>query len=517
VAVPSTIDRLDGIEHIVVLMMENRSFDHTLGYLSLPDDSDRPPAPDVDGLRAGDQRWVNIYTGDEFPALTGTEYRTEPLYPPKPHQVPAMTVHWQDPPHEAEYQAIQLRGGTMTGFVDAYAKVLAERSPKRPAQAAPRSHVLGYPMAYLTADDVPVYDHLAREFCVCDKWFCSLRGPTMPNRFFALAGTTDGILDNAGVVLHRFGEFRSFFQLLPAGSWRYYSSDPAVLRAVDDEYAYDDDSDRFAYFDQFTNRQRRSFLSDVFGSDDQGPELPAVAWIDPNFSAALEPGQTLSDDDHPPTRPIHGQRLVHKIYEALRLSDRYRDKTLLVVTYDEHGGFHDHVPPPDRGDHGLGVRVPTLLVSTQVQPGACHVPFDHASIIKTILLKFGAPGALAEMPPEVDYDDVHDLGAAFAVDGEPIQWRPVDHPGDAALTDDDLVPTYLARPASTVPRALELIDTAPTDLQRLIGTIAVRLRAGVRDARPLVNRGLLFARAYAHWRRKLRFRKKKRLLAERHP
>lgn len=469
----NTAARLNKIEHIIVLMMENRSFDHVLGYLSLPQYSDGAPA--VNGL--SESTPPNAYTGTEFsyPAVDELVHHPSPLYPDPPpeHRLPPLTPLWEDPPHEHESQEIQINGGAMDGFVNAYAARLYERLS--PYRRVPDWRVLGYPMGYLVKKDVPVYDYLARTYCVCDNWFCSVRGPTMTNRFFSVAGTTNGILENTKILLHRRDAFRSLFQYLPPRSWRWYSSDPAVLRAVDDEFLRDSWDDRFAYFDQATERQSRSFLSDLFGSDDQDPALPSVAWIDPNFAITAEGGHLRSNDDHPPAPVIRGQKLVNKVYTAL-CESQYWDRSMLVITYDEHGGFFDHEPPP-RPE--LGPRVPTFVVSPHVKPGRCAVELDHASLIKTILTRFGTEGALDQMPERVQL--APDLGVTLSDERGDVGGGPVPVTGEAAVDSDDLAPEYLPKPASTIPRAVELLDRAPTDLQADVARMAIILRSGLRN------------------------------------
>ena len=498
------LGRLAQIEHIIVLMMENRSFDHVLGYLSLPDYS--PGAPAVNGLNA-DEPYSNQYTGDEFQIPEGERtFTSAPLFPPPALRSPALSQAWQDLPHHKEAVEVQF-AGNMGGFVNAYAKELKEncRTPLR--------HALGYPMGYLRAEDIPVYDYLARTFCVCDSWFCSVAGPTMPNRFFAIAGTTKDITDNTKILLHERGNFDSFFNhLRPEVTWRWYSSDPGILRAIDDRYLLDDQNDRFAFFDQFTNRAPRSFLGDLFGTDEQEPCLPNVCWIDPNFAVPLRPGGPAeSNDDHPPAPVIAGQKLVNKLYEALRQS-QFWETSMLVVVYDEHGGFYDHVVPPE----GLGPRVPAFVISPHAKAGTCSTAFEHVSIMKTILLRFGQDDAFEKMPERVAAAE--DLRVTLETgDQPPIVAGPVPGAGAAAIVDSDLLPTYLAAPGLTLPRALELVDRAPTELQQLIATMAVALRTGVRDVRFWLHLGQLPARGWAVLRRELRRLFRRRLLEERRP
>jgi phospholipase C len=154
--------------------------------------------------------------------------------------------------------------------------------------------------------------------------------------------------------------------------------------------------DNFTYFD----RKRVSFATeaaeslivtrDSFLDDAAKGELRDVSWIDPNFFD-VHVLESVSDDDHPPADVRAGQALVMDVYEALRRSPNW-DDTLLVVVYDEHGGFYDHVRPPAVDDGGrhrtLGVRVPAIVVGPRVRKHVCHELFDHTSLIKTILTRF---------------------------------------------------------------------------------------------------------------------------------
>jgi phospholipase C len=459
--------KLMRIEHIVVLQLENRSFDHMLGYLAhrgneLPDHGEL--GTKVEGL-AGK---TNSYRGTEY----GAEVLDEEAFD---------TQHL-DPPHGDAEVKVQIAGGQMTGFLDAWAAKLKNmgglpilRSIKRAwakllrkADREPDPAKLKAVMGYMPREKVPVFDHLARHFCVCDHWFCSVAGPTMPNRFFSLAGTHDGEMNNVKLLFWKKGKFKSFFQeLRDQKMWRWYSSDPAILRAVDGKYRLDIDPkyDHFAYFDRFTEVQERTFLSDVL----KNTELPEVAWIDPNFAIkdmlqlvgkALDDGPG-SNDDHPPSHVIEAQRLVNKIYEALGRS-RYWDNTLFVVYYDEHGGFYDHVGPPD----GMGPRVPALVIGGRVKRGVCQHPFDHASLIKTILLRFGKEGSIKGMPARVAAAD--DLSSILRDDDQVVPFERVPNAGPATIKGDDLEPKPLDDHASIPNRTIEILEETLTDLQKLI-------------------------------------------------
>ncbi|MBC7912350.1 MAG: hypothetical protein H7Y30_17720 [Pyrinomonadaceae bacterium] len=363
-------DQLKDIDHIVVLMLENRSFDHMLGYLSL-----EGGRQDVDGL-----------TGNEVNHHNGNSHKPQRM---------ASAIMNGDPCHEWDCVKEQLDNQN-GGFVKNYAK-----------------HIINNPhfiMNYFNAADVPVFDHLAREFSICDRWFCSLPGPTQPNRAYALAGTSESIKENFSpqqLIMGNGWAAPTIFELLPNNvTWRYYSHDIAGLR----------------FFKKFRTQlvPQIDKIDKFFDAAEDG-NLPNVSWIDPDFGIAAYPG--APNDDHPPHDMRHGQNLVSKVYNALlNAGNSQWSKTLLIVTYDEHGGFYDHVSPrqftPADSDpefQKYGVRVPAFVVSPwaarqtaygsqqhHLQPD--EVLFDHTSVLKTILRRFCTPagGATPSMTPRVD-------------------------------------------------------------------------------------------------------------------
>src|ERR671922_50580 len=179
----------------------------------------------------------------------------------------------------------------------------------------------------------------------------------------------------------------AFTRQLHDKQWRWYSHDPATLRAVDGHYRdlLDIKRDNFTYYD----RKRVSLITqltegpivarDSFLDDAAKGELRDVSWIDPNFIDlnVLDPN---SNDDHPPSDIRAGQAFVLELYEALRRSPNWND-TVLVIVYDEHGGFYDHQSPPtvsDDTDYAtLGVRVPALVVGPRVKQEVSHQVFQH--------------------------------------------------------------------------------------------------------------------------------------------
>jgi phospholipase C len=381
------IDNLKKIEHIVVLMMENRSFDHMLGYLKMDG-----VLPEVDGLKPG--------MGN--PDADGTFHEVQPM------GTRLVNAKVLDPGHGEKDVETQLQDQN-AGFVRSYVQALEKNRKKYPVPPGlelDTTLVLGYQRA----DDVPVYDYLARNFQICQRWFSSYPGATWENRLYALTGglgprTPPKLLGEIPNQLKEAPIYDrpAFVRWLPEDSWRWYSHDPGTLRLVDSRYRPGGEKgagrdDNFAYFNRRTLFERRNFL----GEASRG-ELPSLSWVDPNFVDFRLYGPPGSSDDHPPSRVMLGQELVLSLLIAVAKSPQW-SKTLLLIAYDEHGGFYDHVPPgeyPIAGDQGksYGVRVPALVVSPYVDGGVSDVVFDHTSIIKTILLRFAEDPdrALTEM------------------------------------------------------------------------------------------------------------------------
>lgn len=341
---------LKQIDHIVVLMLENRSFDHMLGYLSLT------------GGRAG----VDGLNGAQSNTFNGTAY---------PAQLRSTSVFTPDPHHEWNNVAVQLQNNN-GGFIQDF----ATRDPNTPWRI----------MDCQNAADVPIYDHLSKEFTICDRWFSSLPGATQPNRMYALAGHSNGKKNNlSSAQLLAIGwKVRPIFEFLPANvSWRAYSHDISTLRFIKGYRGIVPEIDKInKFFDRVAEGT-----------------LPNVSWIDPSFDIlqGIYPGPP--NDDHPPHDVRNGQNLVRKVYNALVNGPREQfEKTLFVVVYDEHGGFYDHVSPQqwtpedDRAEFKrYGVRVPAFIVSPWAKRGGCigsadGAIFDHTSVLNTILRRFSA-------------------------------------------------------------------------------------------------------------------------------
>jgi len=339
------------IKHIVLLMMENHSFDQMLGCL-------QSEYPDLDGVDMNsDSPRFNL-------DLAGN----------KVFQIPTDAQQVQlDPKHENRFVLEQIANRNSSFITDFQKNVPGNTE-------ADRQNIMGY---YLLGR-LPALHELATNFTICDRWFSSLPGPTWPNRFFALSGTSSGrVLMPEGPLHERLNEMfvqdqiTLFDRLNEAGkSWRiYYYDFPSSL---------------------LLNRQRlpenlkgysrvASFFDDVLNER----QFPAFVFIEPKYFGADQ------NDDHPPHNIFKAEKLIADVYNAIRSSADLWESTLLVVAYDEHGGFYDHVEPPSAippDDHHeewtfdrLGVRVPAILVSPFVGKRVEKTVFDHTSLLKYLI------------------------------------------------------------------------------------------------------------------------------------
>ncbi len=484
-------DPLDGIEHIVVLMMENRSFDQMLGYLQLE-------GMEVEGLTGAKPNPDDQGQPQEVFEWGENETAFHPAIDPSGKIL--------DPCHGPDCVATQLEDDN-TGFVRNFLDTRPDKDKDGKPIQIPEQY-RNFPMGYYSSRHLPVYDHLAKTYCVCDRWHSAIPGDTWPNRCWALAATTGETVGHKSGLLQAFKDWgiaeklaklplydlEAFTHYLDEGDWRWYSHDPATLRGVDPAYRqlFDSHRDNFAYFDRrkvsFATEKLESLITtDVSFLDDAASgELRAVSWIDPNFIdlSVFDPN---SDDDHPPSDVFAGQRLVFDLYEALANSPKWTS-TVLVITYDEHGGFYDHVVPPQvqdgSGHQTLGVRVPALVVGPRVQSDPCHEPFDHTTLIKTILTRFGKPGAIEEMSQKVGHDRIRQAGdLGVALTGEATTNRPAQQDLDdlrARLTEWQAKARAARRGEKDAPSPL-VGDGAghlqlPTDFQDEFAGLALAMR-----------------------------------------
>jgi phospholipase C len=285
---------LDSVEHIVVLMLENRSFDHMLGYLAL----DKTYPFEVDGLSAG---FENSYKGAKYPTF----------------RLPSTVMKsFETPEHAGPHVDVQLseNGG---GFAKDY--IESRATAEQQSWAAEPDHCVV--MGYHDGGQLPAFDHLARHYVVCDRWFSSVRGATLPNRLYSVVGTSGGTRENKLVFgtdypLYNYPSFLRHLEDAGA-SWRWYHPNPLIpptLKLFDPLFA--------------AGQESHYSLTRDFAADARSGDLPAVTWIDPGFFDKFE---MRENDDHPPTDVARGQRLVRLVTNAL-MSSPHWDTTLLVIT-----------------------------------------------------------------------------------------------------------------------------------------------------------------------------------------
>lgn len=393
-------DNLSSIQHIVCVMMENRSFDNVLGWLY--------PASQTNfnGLAQVTPTPSNPYQNETYPATAGST----PVNPnPDPHEkyeyvyqqmynVPKIPKNIPSPPPVP---------AKMQGFINDYANALQKENPD------------GNPtniMNCFTPAELPVISTLAEWYAVCDNWFASVPTQTFANRSFVHAGTSSGYVNNQWwsfefPFLHFLmnGTDTIYNLMEDAGlPWRIYYGGPlflcnALLTQTRLRQFACGDKRRFYPFAQF--------LEDIQSE----ATFSKYSFIEPNFVGCVLTGP--ENDEHPqaspfeddgPSNVLFGEQLLFDIFTNLTKSPAWPN-TLLIIVFDEHGGTFDHVVPPTNvpspdgkvippnqsGGSGftfdrLGVRVPAVIVSPLIGKGTINnVQFDHTSVIKTVINAFG--------------------------------------------------------------------------------------------------------------------------------
>lgn len=318
-ALPDPSD--SGIDHIVVVMMENRSFDHYMGWV-----------PGADGRQAG----------LTFTDAQGDAHDTHHLKVP-------YGCGFNDPDHSYEGGRTEYNGGACDGWLRAGDNDV-------------------FSIGYFKGPDLGFHGRAALDWTLCDRYFAAVMSSTFPNRIFQHAGQTDRISNT-----FTFSELTTIWDRLKAEKIpaHYYFSDVPFtalwgLKHLD------------------ISRHISCFYDDA-----EHGRLPAVSFVEPGFAGEALPG--LSEDEHPLADIRFGQSFLNRVYTAIIDSPNWA-RTLLVINYDEWGGFFDHVPPPagpdPRPDLGTGLRgfrVPCLLISPRARRGAiAHKVYDHTSVLKAI-------------------------------------------------------------------------------------------------------------------------------------
>jgi phospholipase C len=356
---------LDNLKHIVVLMMENRSFDHMLGALKAQN-------PLIDGLTGNEN---NLDT-------TGSTIRVQPL---------AEFQSQLDPDPDHHFPAVDLqifngdnsnpRVASMQGFVKSYFNQQHD---------VPHSAKIMY---YFPPEKLPVLSTLATEFAVFNGWFSSIPGPTVCNRAFAHYGTSFGQVSMD--IFYVLEPYKSIYE-------RMIGANPAHTAKI---YYYDQASSTIEVVNLLQHQPQLFATYDQFLADCKAGRLPEYSFVEPNYSDHDgDNGEELASDQHPDHNVQAGEIFIASVYNAIKQNPALWASTALLIVYDEHGGIYDHVPPPacmpdgfvaQPNDTGtgrafafdrLGVRVPAVLVSPWVPKGTVVSgrTFEHACIPATV-------------------------------------------------------------------------------------------------------------------------------------
>jgi phospholipase C len=331
------------IENVITVMMENRSFDTYFGTLSLNEGRS-----DIDGLA---KTMFNLDTNGKkiFPWNTTKD-----------------RICVEDPPHGWEAFDVQYNNGKNDGFV------LAHLQRHGNDQADAVSAFGPTVMQYYKRQQLPFLHSLADDFTLCQKWHCSVRGPTWPNRWYLHGAQSNGITDND---FNGDYSFEMIYDRLTENgiTWAYYYTDLPFLAVAAD------------FLKRHKGRRPLRPISEFYHDLANGT-LPQYCMVDPGFNL---------NDDHPPHHTGLGEQFLSTVYHSVAES-KYWNRSMLFVTYDENGGFFDHVPPPKTEDNfaakgfdRLGFRVPGIVAGPYVKQSVSNTLFDHTSILAFLEWKFG--------------------------------------------------------------------------------------------------------------------------------
>jgi phospholipase C len=467
------------IDHVVVLMLENRSFDSMLGALY-------PTRVDFNGL-----------SGTESNPLDPSDPNSPSIGVWNSHVVNPATMSIPDPDPGELYVDINQQLFGLAPSVSATAVVTPSAASTPGMNGFVANYLLqgGNPvpqdiMHYFLPQQLPVLSTLAKAFAVCDQWHASAPCQTWPNRFFVHTGTANGYVNNA--PSHFPYEMPTVFnQLLGATQevdpWKVYFHDFPQALTLSKLWVH---VDRFRVFAEFKQ-------------DAAAGNLPAYSFIEPRYFPDLLP----PNDAHPPHDVTLAEQLIADVYNSVRNSPQW-ERTLLIVTFDEHGGCYDHEPPPaavppddppstpfafDR----YGVRVPTVLISPWIAAGTVlkeepgiGIPFDHTSIIASLGKRWGfGPPLTARVASAPDVEQV--LTLQTASNNGPAPLVPLPYQG----THDDLE-RALNAPLNDFQSSLHEAAAHLPDLSKVatveqrVDAIAAKVK-GLFDLRAQVEQGLV--------------------------
>jgi phospholipase C len=355
---------LENIKTIVLLMFENRSFDHMLGHLSFDKINTK-----VNGLRS---------PLSQYEDQNGTETYN-------PFRFKADVKLSKDLPHEMDWVKLQMDKSAangqfqMDGFVKAYRGFTGAPPDPKPD-----------PMGFFSAAQIPVSSFLASEYCVCDNWFAPIPTSTQPNRTMAFCG--DSAIDITKLqLIPATGNIFDWLKAAGIDRWRVYHDGLSFFTLYSELW-------HWVLGDHF--RDSESLYSDFKTEPDAS--FPELILVEPSYQDSPHLGSDQPNDNHPPLAVGFGEEFLRRTYEAVTCNPDRWGNTLMIVYYDEHGGFYDHVQPPAIGYkitggagtqfESLGVRIPGILISPWVAKNSVsHLLFDHTSVLQLLAEKF-TPG-----------------------------------------------------------------------------------------------------------------------------
>jgi phospholipase C len=355
---------LDALKHIVVLMMENRSFDHMLGSLK----AGNPAIDGLDGTQSNPDTQGNNVVVQNLAEFQGQ------LDPDPDHHFPAVDLQIFNGDQNNP------RIPNMQGFV---------RSYFNQQQDVAHSHKIMY---YFPQDKLPVITSLATNFAIFNRWFASIPGPTVCNRAFAHYGTSFGQVGMNIFYPKRQSIYERLEKAGRTAKLYYYDQASSTIEVVN---LLQHQPHLFGTFDQFLADCKSGKLSDY-------------SFVEPNYSDHDgDDGEEVASDQHPDHNVQAGELYIARVYNAIRENPDLWSTTALLIVYDEHGGIFDHVPPPDCTPDGysagpadtglnftftfnrLGVRVPAVLISPWIPKGrVVNEVFEHASIPASVTKRF---------------------------------------------------------------------------------------------------------------------------------
>jgi phospholipase C len=315
------------LRHVIISCQENRSFDHYFGYAPWIGSYGPPPGwtqPDGQGGSVAPYRFTSLSTPDV------------------PHSWDAIHEQWNN--------------GAMDGFY---------------------TNAGIWALGYYTAEELPFYYSLFDEFTLCVNFFCSLLGPTWPNRFYLAAGTSGGITTN-GAWGYGVFDYPIILDLLDAAgvTWKVYNIGW-------DSVPYGNTDNVFVFWKRYAHDVRTLGSKGSFLNDLKRGRLPQVSWIIPSYARGW--------DEHPPADVSIGMGIQEELVTALRESSAW-DSSAYIITYDEHGGYFEHVPPPQVDEFGLGIRIPTWVISPHARKSHLEpAVYDLTSTLKLLERLHGLP------------------------------------------------------------------------------------------------------------------------------